>query len=219
MGVGILYAAPEVRYEFLAGSWERARQIAEDRVAENRGTTNRTVLTFLLFMLGDVLRAQGMLEEAKASYEEASTTEIARPWWGDWGVVARLNLGEVDAMLGNLEAARAHLAGGEAQLAGSTGARGLVGYLERTRAGIAAAENRHDDADSAYQSAVEAFERHGFPFEQAATLHAWGRALLNAGEPSRAVEKLDAARSIYLERGAGPQWAQAVLDDRVRAQR
>lgn len=215
--VGILYALPEIRYEFLAGSWERARQLAVDAIAKHRGTGNWTILTFGSHILGEILRAQGALEDSRRAFEEAAKFEFGVGWWGDWGVVARLKFAELEAATGNLGAAREHMAASELFLGRGSATRGLTAFLDRVRAVVAAREGRLSEVEAAFTRALNTFVRYCFPFEQAATLHAWGRALLEAEDPRRAAEKLDAALAIYRERGAGADWANSVLTDRDRA--
>jgi len=48
--------------------------------------------------------------------------------------------------------------------------------------------------------------------------HHWGRALLAAGERTRALEKLDAAIESYRRQGYGTPWIERVLADKLRAQ-
>lgn len=53
---------------------------------------------------------------------------------------------------------------------------------------------------------------------EARILHAWGRALLAAGERARAAEKLDEAIESYRRRGYGARWIERVLADKLQAQ-
>jgi tetratricopeptide (TPR) repeat protein len=95
--------------------------------------------------------------------------------------------------------------------------RGLVGHVERAEGAVAAAEARFEVADQQFASAVEIFRRYQVPFEEAETLHYWGRALLAAGDSGRALEKLDAAMEIYQQHGAGRRWLETVQADKLWA--
>ena len=91
--------------------------------------------------------------------------------------------------------------------------RGLLGQVVRAEAVVAGAEARFGAAEPLFASAVEIFRRHQVPFEEAETLHYWGRALVVAGDGGRAAEKLDAASQIYRRHGAGEQWVERVRAD------
>lgn len=54
--------------------------------------------------------------------------------------------------------------------------------------------------------------RYTMPWEEAGTRHLWGRALLEADDRTRAVEKLDASLDIYRRHGAGSPWLERVLE-------
>src|SRR5262249_23282437 len=49
-------------------------------------------------------------------------------------------------------------------------------------------------------------------------LQHWGRTLLAAGEPARAIEKFDAAIEIYRSRGASVRLIEYMMVDKMRAQ-
>jgi tetratricopeptide (TPR) repeat protein len=70
--------------------------------------------------------------------------------------------------------------------------------------GIAAALQDHfEESDRYFEKSVENFGQYSLPWDEAETLHYWGKALLHAGRPDRAREKLDAAITIYRDYGAG----------------
>ena len=64
-----------------------------------------------------------------------------------------------------------------------------------------------DEAFAAAQEAAAGFERGGFPLHSARSLLVAGEALRRAGERRRAGEKLDSAREIFLDLGAG-RWVE-----------
>jgi tetratricopeptide (TPR) repeat protein len=214
--VATVHPLPEIRFEFLAGDWDRARRLAEHRVAKHRGTGNTVVLTFALHMLGDVLHALGAIEESVAAYQEAAGFGKALLWWGDWSFVAQLRFAEVAATAGDVATARSLVSEGEAYLARGSGVRGLIGYVERARGVVAAVCGDVQHAGEAFAASAAAFERHVFPFEQAATFRAWGRALVAGGETRLALEKLDAAVNIYRKHGATSAWIDSARRDGSR---
>src|SRR5262249_19803587 len=63
---------------------------------------------------------------------------------------------------------------------------------------------------------IEIFIRYQLPFEQAETLHYWGRALANAGESKIASEKFDQAIELYRRIDAGQPWIDRVAAARAK---
>src|SRR5262249_23928117 len=117
-----LYALSEIRYEFLAGDWERARQMVAPRVEQHRDSGSWIPFAFEARLLADILWAQGEADAAVAAYEDANRAPSAAGWWDDWTAVARLRLAEVDVTLGNVERASAYLVGADAYFAQGSGA-------------------------------------------------------------------------------------------------
>jgi tetratricopeptide (TPR) repeat protein len=171
------------------------------------------MLGFVLDWQGQVLMATGAVDEARRALQEA--VEIAAPWTQ---LASRGRLAVLDASDGRTESARAQIHRCVEILEKGNGWRGSLGLVARARGALAAAEGRMDDAGNAFSDAAQTSARHGFPWEEANTLQLWGRALLDAREPSSAIEKFDAALEIYRKHGAGPRWAQRVLVDRARAE-
>ena len=95
--------------------------------------------------------------------------------------------------------------------------RGLAGHVARAEAVVAAAQGRLDVANQQFTHAAEIYRRYQVPFEEAETLHYWGRALLTAGIGGQALEKLDLATELYQRHGAGQRWLDRVQADRLRA--
>jgi len=69
-----------------------------------------------------------------------------------------------------------------------------------------------------FGQSVEICRRYQVPFEEAETLHYWGRALLAAGDRPTALSKLDVAAELYHHHGAGERWLQRIQADRLRVQ-
>jgi tetratricopeptide (TPR) repeat protein len=127
---------------------------------------------------------------------------------------SRSVLAEIYAETGHPERANPHLSRCREILGNGEDWRGLAGKVERAEAVVAAAEEKYDDAETRFEKAVEIFRRYHVPFEEAETLHYWGRALNASGEFAGASEKLDAAIEIYRRCGASERWAQRVDADR-----
>jgi len=71
---------------------------------------------------------------------------------------------------------------------------------------------------TAIAKAVEIHRRYQVPFDQAETLHCWGRALLAAGDREAARGKLNAAMEPYRRHEAGERWLEKMQTDHLRAQ-
>jgi hypothetical protein len=122
------------------------------------------------------------------------------------------------AETGRPEKAHPHLARCREIIAGGEDWRGLVGHIARAEAVVAAAEGRIADAQPLFAKAVEIHRRYQVPFDEAETLHYWGRALLAAEDREAAMGKLDAAMELYRRHEAGERWLEKVQADRLRAQ-
>jgi len=93
---------------------------------------------------------------------------------------------------------------------------GLAGMVSRAEAIVASAEGRLDGARAQFQKAIKTFQRYRLPWEEAETLHYWGRALNAAGEQGRANEKFDAALEIYKRHGGGQRWIDRTVAEQAR---
>jgi len=96
--------------------------------------------------------------------------------------------------------------------------RGLAGRVALAEAAVAVAGGDLSAAEAFFAEAVETAGRYSAVWDEAEALQTWGRALLEAGERGRAVEKLDAAIAIYQRIGAGSRWLERVLAHKLRAQ-
>ena len=67
-----------------------------------------------------------------------------------------------------------------------------------------------------FNDAVRIFHRYTLPWEEAETLHLWGRALVRAGEAAHASEKFDAAIEILCRRSAGQCWIDRTVAEQAR---
>jgi class 3 adenylate cyclase len=96
--------------------------------------------------------------------------------------------------------------------------RGVVGRNELAEGAVAAARGELEPAEEHFAKAQEIFQHYKVVFEEAECLHLWGRALLEARQRGRAIEKLDAALAIYRRIGAGSAWLERTLSLKMRAQ-
>ena len=96
---------------------------------------------------------------------------------------------------------------------------GRAGAVWRAEAIVAAVQNRFQDSDHHFEKAIEIYRQYCLPWDEAETLHNWGRALLGAGQLHGAREKLDAAIKMYRDYGAGQCWIDRVEADKRQAER
>lgn len=202
---------------FYQGEWERADQVLAQALNQARqaGKHNpacgyRVWLATVRRVLGQYLAAETLLQENLAVVMEGPHVI--------YEVHVRQELALVYAETGRPEQAHPHLARCREIITGGEDWRGLVGHLARAEATIAAAESRFENAQPLFAKAAEIHRRYQVPFDEAETLHCWGRALLAAGERFAALEKLDAATELYRRHGAGERWLQRVQADRLRTQ-
>jgi tetratricopeptide (TPR) repeat protein len=200
-----------------AGQWERADLLYSQAADQARQSKRYAFACDRSYGLAKVRRALGQLSEAEAILQENLVFCIHAPC-----VVLELKirgeLASIHAQTGRPEQAYPHLERCREVLAAEEDWRGVAGLIARADATVAAAEARFETADQQFASAVEIFRRYRVPFEQAETLHYWGRTLLAAGDRERGFQKLDAATEIYQRHGAGERWLERVQADRLRAQ-
>jgi class 3 adenylate cyclase len=96
--------------------------------------------------------------------------------------------------------------------------RGRVVQQALVDAAIAAAGGDLAAAVPLFESALAGFRQFELPWHEAEAHLLQGRAFLDAGRRSAALEQLDAALAIYRRIGAGPQWLERALAVKMRAQ-
>jgi len=90
--------------------------------------------------------------------------------------------------------------------------RGLAGDVARADAVVTAVRGNFEVADRLFESALEINRRYHAAWQEAQTLHAWGRLLALGGDRVRAAQKFDAAIENHRARGVGPrmlEWLEA----------
>jgi hypothetical protein len=88
--------------------------------------------------------------------------------------------------------------------------RSCVGDLHRAEGVLASFSENIPEAESHFANAIQIYRRYSLPFEEADTLHYWGRELNAHGDAVRATEKFDAAIEIYHQIGAGQRWIERI---------
>jgi tetratricopeptide (TPR) repeat protein len=202
---------------FYEGEWERADSILEQGLERERARSGmpREMLLYgqalarVRWVRCEPARAETLLRDALALYpEEEPNCQVE--------MVVRPELALVYLEMGRLEDAVAEVSRCREVSAGEDW-RGLGGHLARADAAVAAGAGKLDAAMAGFEIAVTIFRKYALPWEEADTLHRWGRAMSAAGAPARAIEKFDAAIEIYRSRGAGVRFIDYVMADKMRA--
>jgi tetratricopeptide (TPR) repeat protein len=208
----------EARFSFYLGDWRRAELILEQAMNEELQADRLLRFCICGQLAARILRSQGRTAEAESILQKtlaicvtSSATLIE--------LAVQQELALVCTDTGRLEQARLHIERCREIQSNGEDWRGLATNTMRAEAVLATAETRLEDAQGQFAKAVEVYRHYLLPFEEAETMHWWGRAVLAAGEPVRAVEKFDAAIEIYRSRGAGARFIEYVMEDKRRAQR
>ena len=162
-----------------------------------------------------LLRVAGEYERATAAFERARSLYPHDDLFLELGMRSQAVMLCVDS--GRPERAAEHLECCRRILAQQEDWLGIAGPVWRAEGIVAALEDRSQESDDHFAKAIENHRQYSLPWDEAETLHYWGRALLRAGQLDRAQERLDAAIKIYRDHGAGQCWIDRVEADRCRA--
>jgi tetratricopeptide (TPR) repeat protein len=206
----------EGKVTFYQGEWHRAELILARAFDEIRRRGQRLQARDFCDLLVRVHCALGQHSAAEAIVQENLPTYVEAPDL-PCQLRVRLELALLYAETGRPEHALPHLVGCREVLAAGEDWRGLAGHVARAEGAVAAAEGRFDTAHTNFSKALEIYRRYQVPFEEAETLHYWGRALLAARDNISAREKLAAAVDLYQRHGAGEAWLERVRSDQLRA--
>jgi tetratricopeptide (TPR) repeat protein len=197
---------------FFGGDWDSALELLHEDLDWARNASSRWNELNALSILMDTFRIKGDFDGAMSCFAQA------RRMFGPDNQFCELRLRSRAVLLfvdgGRPEMAVEHLQYCRAILAHGENWLGHTGVVRRGEAMVAAANADFGEADRHFASAVEISKQYGLPWDEAETLHYWGKALTVAGEHSRAAGKLDAAIEIYRRHGAGQRWIDRVEADR-----
>ena len=197
---------------FFEGDWNSAVELLQEELDWARNASSAWNELNTLSLLMDNLRIKGDFDRALSCFDRAR--RMFGPDNQYWEVRLRsravflfVDTGRPEMALEHLQCCRAILAQGENWL-------GHTGTVRRGEAMIAASIADFGEADKHFASAVEISKQYSLPWDEAETLHYWGKTLTMAGEHGRAVGKYDAAIEIYRSHGAGQSWIDRVEADR-----
>lgn len=194
---------------FMEGHWERARAWFEDSqrkeinfpehsLAESRDLA-RVLRALGQSALGSItleeLLARFPLDEPHLQIEMGTRPELA---------LLYLELGKLDSAAKQIARCNEIVSTGEDW-------RVMAGHHVRASAVYLATVGQYEPAEHLFASAAGTFSQFSSVWDEAATLHYWGRALVSAGENKRAIEKLEGAVDIYRRHGAGKRWVDHVM--------
>jgi tetratricopeptide (TPR) repeat protein len=214
---GLPLFAVEARLLFLEGQWELADKTLTAEAERARTSGHRLDEFSVALQLARSHRFRGELPRALQVLQRALEISV------DGGDILQelfarsalatnfVDSGDALQALPHLQRCRQIVAAGENWF-------GLAGRAERAEAVVAAAQGENAVAETHFKKAIAIFQRYCLPWEEADTLQYWGRALLEACEPARAIEKFDAAIEIYRSRGAGTRFVDYVIVDKRRAE-
>lgn len=207
----------EGQIAFYRGEWEKAELVIGQALeqAHDAGTLLRACS--FTHLLAKVHRVRGRSEEAEMMLRQ-SLAMCSKGQNVLFEMYARQELAQIYSETGRVEEAHSHLARCREVIATGEDWRGLEGQTSRAEAMVAAAQGRYEEAEPLFLKAADIHRRYGAPFEEAETLHHWGRALLGLGDRLQAMKKLDAATEIYRRHSAGKRWIERVRADRLSAQ-
>jgi class 3 adenylate cyclase len=160
---------------------------------------------------GDVATADALLREAMALSGDTPSPfrMVATDGW-------RATLLCVEA--GRIEEAARHVAACRAVLDRGEDWRGAAGLVALASGALAATEGRLAEAEADFARALENCRRYAMLINEPVIFRQWGRALLAAGERTRALEKFDLEIESYRRQGYGTAFVERALAEKLRAQ-
>jgi tetratricopeptide (TPR) repeat protein len=198
------------------GDWQHSRirfQQAADFARRSRGPdyilATARALAGVLRMLGEPAAAAALLEGILMDYPTEEPHLLIEMTVRPFLTFDYLEMGAEETARRQVIRCNEILAAGEDW-------RGLGGHAVHAGAAYLAAEKNYDRADEQFAAAIKSFKRFSLVWDEAEAFRNWGRALFDAGEPRRAIEKFDAAIDIYRRIGAGQPWSDRVVADRKR---
>jgi class 3 adenylate cyclase len=202
---------------FSDGDWARLEALAGKAREEARAHAAHHPATVSSVLVATAQRFRGDYPRARETFGEAIGVCVStgNVWFELW---VRPQLALLLGEMGEPAEAQAELARCREILDSGEDWGGWAGTVTRAEGAVAASEGRFEEAAALFEKALATSRQYQLAWEEAETLHLWGRARIDAGERASAVEKLDAALEIYRRIEAGAPWLERVLADKLRAQ-
>jgi len=200
---------------FRFGDWDRAEIVWTEALSGCKRAGARDQASDYLANLADLHLARGQHAGAESRLLQLLATALDAPQV-QLELQTRASLGRLYAEMDRDDEARAHLARCHEILSDGEDWRGLTGHVERADAMLLWCGGNLEAATKHFNDAATIFHRYTLPWEEAETLHQWGRTLLRAGEGEHAKEKFSGAIEILRRHGAGQRWIDRTLAERPR---
>jgi tetratricopeptide (TPR) repeat protein len=198
------------------GDWKTAQEALEKALDWLRAVNFKWLEVNTLSHAVDLRRAAGDYPGATNAFERTFSFYAPDDLFLEarvrhQGVMLYFDIGQTDKAFEHRQYCHKILSGQEDWL-------GRAGPLWRAEAIGAALQDRFEESERYFEKSKEICRWYSLPWEEAETMHYWGKVLIQVGRPDRAREKLDAADKIYRDYGAGQAWIDRVEADRRRAQ-
>ena len=200
---------------FRLGDWDRAEIIWSEGLSRCKKAGARDLASDYLANLAVLHLARGQHPSAESILLQSLAIALDAPQV-QLELHTRASLARIHAEMDRDAEARAHLARCHEIASEGEDWRGLKGHVERADAVVEACGGNLEVATKHFNEAVTIFHRYTLPWEEAETLHLWGRALVRAGEAARANEKFDTAIEILRRRSAGQCWIDRTVAEQAR---
>ena len=202
---------------FFEGDWDLSERIFREReaIAVARGEFGTPDASAYFTSWFHLLRGD------PAAGLEIGESRVKKSVEGGWRwseLFWRTHLARLAVAAGRLDRAEEHLRLAHEVLATGEDYGTKAGTAHFAEALILARRGDLPSAGESFERALGVYRRYRQVWYEAEAFHEWGRALLDAGERQRAVEKLSAALDTYRRIGAGQIWIERVLADQMRAQ-
>ena len=187
------------------GRWDDALALARRGLATSRSTANRWDEWSAQHLAGYVLRLRGELEPAVEALEQARriVRDGGARYFETWVLP---DLARALAELGRAGEARVHVERCREIMAAGEDWRGRHATAGLAEAVVLSVEDRPDEADARFASALETARRYGLRPDEADVLHQRGIALARAGDRAGAADARAEAAELYARHGAGAAW-------------
>ena len=200
---------------FRLGDWDRAELVWTEGLSRCKKAGARDPASDYVANLAELHLARGQYPSAESLLLQSLGVALDAPQV-QLELHTRASLARIYAEMDRLDEARAHLARCQEILSEGEDWRGLRGHVERADAVVEACGGNLEVATKHFIDAATIFHRYTLPWEEAETLHLWGRALVRAGEAAHASEKFDTAIEILRHHSAGQCWIDRTVAEQAR---
>lgn len=196
----------EANVRFLEGDLAAAENILRQELDRARDSRSAQLEWAYTLWLARLHRARGEFEQAERLLRKALVLrdEVVRVPEEIW---TRAELALLYAQSDRCDLAEVEVERCRELMTGDIeGWRGLAGSVEFATGVIRGAQGKAEESENFYERALDILVRYRLKRETAEVLTIWSRQLINRGDLSSAIEKLNQAEQIYTKLGAGGYW-------------